>query len=234
MTEPRPGPAKTTQQVMLETLQKMQDQMNTMVADSASLNCKMDVIEERVNDGIEAQETLALATKAVPKMKRQGNQKQVGFAFAVKDKNDAAIAACRSGKPMTAVDLLLEGNETIAKRVKLISYADSTSWAAATEYEGPELAEDSADEKKMRRCEAAAEKKSKSGGKSRGARTNRSYKFFNKGRESFRDGRSYDREDRDSNRNGKCFECGKYGHWARECRDKKKSSNGNNYKSKRD
>ena len=224
------GPAKTPQQVILETLGQMQQQMNTMTADSASMNDKLDSIEGRVNDSIEKQENIAQASKVQPKMKRKGNEKQIAFAFAVSGKNDEGIAAIRAGKPSTAIDHFLEGNEIIRKRVKLISYADATSWAAATEYEGPELAENSDDEKKMRRCEAAAERKVKSSGKTRGARTYRSYNYSNRGRQPFREGRSYDRDERSSSKNGKCFECGRFGHWARECRDKRKGYD-NNYKS---
>jgi hypothetical protein len=175
----------------------------------------------------------SMARKMVPKavMTKPGNQKQLDFALNVKQLMASSSSAYKSNKGQAAIDFLETGDGIADKIIKLIKYADSTSWATANEYEGPVLAEGSGDEKKMRSAESMIDRRSKvrgRGGRSRGYRTYRSN--WNQ-RDSyqerpFRQSRRYDDA---YGRAGKtCYECGKSGHFACDCYSKKTTSSSSN------
>ena len=106
-----------------------------------------------------------------------------------------------------------EGMELIKERQKMIKLADSNElgWRVVNEYVTNPIADDSDDEKRMARAQAKAEKKFKAE-KLRKSRNNRNAPYV----------RSTDKkDDRPKTRSGRCFNCGKKGHWADECPEKK-------------
>ena len=168
--------------------------------------------------------------------RNKGNRVQWEFNTSVRDSIEEACTSVEAGKVEKAVETLKEGASAIAKRNKLILLADSSSygWKMVGEYEENELAEDEDDEKKIRRAEAAAERKFKATTRARGGKrrafldggvrsgdlavTGGSQQQF--GRGSFRgQGRgSFGRGAQHSwGLSGPCFKCGEEGHWRNQC-----------------
>ena len=97
------------------------------------------------------------------KLKFKGNQKQYLFNAAIEDHNMFVLDLLKKGensKAMKAIENILE---LIQKRQKLIKLADKSEggWLVVQEYEQEELADDSDDEKRIRKAQAQAVRKKK-------------------------------------------------------------------------
>jgi hypothetical protein len=227
---PGAGTSKGSEGVQL-SLQGMQAEFLKF---AANINAKLDGLDAKMTVG---DPLLDLAPKRTPKpvVLTNGNQQQHDFIEDIQHGLKGTGNAIRTGRPEAALDFVDQGNILCEKRKKLVLYANSTSWAAANEYAGPELAENSDDEKKMRRCENAAERKSRaktSRGRGRASSGYQRERFSSSDRRSFQRGRFSN--DKRGGRTGACHECGRFGHWANECRNKRSSgsANYNNYDSK--
>ena len=110
----------------------------------------------------------------IPDFKKKGNKKQFEFNIKVQDSLQRATEHLESDEKVSALEELKQGNDFIKQRNKLIRLADRSDngWAVVNEYITDTLASDSDDEKRIRRAEFTANKKSKSG---RASVTNRGY-----------------------------------------------------------
>lgn len=194
---------------------------------TGTMNARLD----RIEDSMENRETESKNTTKHVVLKKPGNQKQLDYNTEIHDIMEKASTTAKAGKITKAIELMQEGMVLVKKRIKLIKYADMYSWAAAAEYEGPELADNSSDEKRMRQAEAAAERKQKSRMRARGNKEARSSgrHYGNTSNQPFRRGRPADEDRRQYGRParaGKCHECGRFGHWAAECYSRKGDNKG--------
>jgi hypothetical protein len=203
---------------------------------SALINAKLDGLDAKMPV---ADPVADFTPKRVPKpvTLTNGNQQQHDFIEDVQHNLNAADSAIRAKKLEPALEFIAQGNLLLDKRKKLVKYANSTSWMAANEYAGPELADDSDDEKKMRRCENAADRKMRAkGNRARGRGSSRyggNYQRDQNGsseRQYFQRNRGFN--ERRGGRSGACHECGRFGHWANECRNRRSSTTGNGYDTK--
>ena len=102
------------------------------------------------------------------KFKRRGNEVQYKLNLQVKSKIESATCqlnrdSISEDNIKQAVASLSEGTQLLADRQKLILLADSSElgWRVVDEYESHEIAENSDDEKKIRRATFQAERKAK-------------------------------------------------------------------------
>lgn len=120
-------------------------------------------------------------------------------------------------------------DKTLAHRIKMILFADSSSagWRAVDEYESQGIADDSDDERKMRRSERAAEAKMKATTATKRNAIASTSKATAAKLPSLLDGINrlelrevLFRNQRGGNQAGAsgCYKCGKAGHMAKECR----------------
>ena len=94
--------------------------------------------------------------------KRKGNELQHTFNEGVKEAIDEALPLLDNPETAErAKQLLKKGSDMIRERQKLIKIADRSDqgWKTADEYEKDPVANDSDDEKRIRKAESAAEKK---------------------------------------------------------------------------
>ena len=173
---------------------------------------------------------LKTETKASSSFNFKGNKVQYEFNSSLLDVIDGVVDNISRGNLSAANSELERVKSLIAKRNKLIRFADKSpaGWTAVEEYESDELTYDSEDEKKLRSAEGRAlvkirEKKGKhasnrsnstgtrpkpgegpSTGLSTGGSSSPIQPFFRM--QSFR-GRQPQPAD-------KCFSCGQRGHWA--------------------
>lgn len=182
-----------------------------------------------------------LAPKRQRTFKFEGNRHNYEFLQAI-------LASVR--KLQSKIDTDPEGakrslgklDKTLAHRIKMILFADSSSagWRAVDEYESQGIADDSDDERKMRRSERAAEAKLK------GATATKRNAFASASKTtatklpSLLDGINMQdlkqvlfRNQRGGIEAGAsgCYKCGKPGHMAKDCRYK--PTEGGHYQSAR-
>jgi hypothetical protein len=204
-------------------LSMIQTQMAAIAASMVAFGTKLDTIEVRVNETKEGQARMNQQMPTKIELKGKGNKRQHELNTGVRTDIRSGIGNIKSVPPtpelLAAIEVLEKGDDVLKKRNKLIHYADTTSWAAAEEYLGPEPAEDSDDEKKMRRCEAAAERKMKAsrGKRGNGASRGGGQRYQTERYVLYHNNRRSD----DKGRIGPCYECGRMGHLAFECRSKR-------------
>lgn len=97
------------------------------------------------------------------KLKYKGNQKQYLFNAVLEDHNVFILDLLRKGENSKAMKALENVLALIQKRQKLIKLADKSEggWLVVQEYEQEELADDSEDEKRIRKAQAQAVRKKK-------------------------------------------------------------------------
>jgi hypothetical protein len=120
-----------------------------------------------------------------------------------------------SQKVVAEKEKISEGIGIVQERQKMIKLADTSDlgWKVVQEYESNPIADDSEDEKRMNRALSKAERKAKSEKAKRRQRTTP----YNKERSSAEDNAG-------KYKPGRCYTCGKRGHWSDSCPDSKKSN----------
>lgn len=172
-----------------------------------------------------------LAPKRQRTFKFEGNRHNYEFLQAI-------LATVRKLEPKINTDpegakrSLEKLDKTLAHRIKMILFADSSSagWRAVDEYESQGIADNSDDERKMRRSERAAEAKLKAATTTKRNSITSASKATTAKLPSLLDGMNMRdlrqvlfRNERGGNEvraSGGCYKCGKPGHMAKECRSR--------------
>ena len=149
-------------------------------------------------------------------LKHKGNQSQANQQLEVLNLIELAESELETDLD-SAKENLSKAKKVIEARIKLIKLADKSDngWSTANEYVTDDLAENSDDDKKIRRAEARAEQKRK---KSHGGENKRFKGDFPSTPRPPSSSGSFFRNNRPSSKRGSCFGCGKLGHWRKECR----------------
>ena len=209
----------------------------------ALLDEKLDSFKRELTEDSKV-EREKLVKRIKPTLRRRGNQTQLDFNLGVKDTLEEAKRALRDGCLDKAVASIEEGIVEVDTRNKLIQLADSSAcgWATVNEYQDHALAEDSDDEKRIRRAEAAAERKKRQTGGGRrlryrgAARPGRGY--YGSGQTGGEAPRGYGadaggyrggfgggpaaRGQPNFRGRGPCYGCGLFGHIRRDCKPDRK------------
>ena len=150
----------------MSDIEKITDTINASLAKfKAELLQQQEKSESRLSSKLQ---------QNIPDFKKKGNKKQFEFNIKVQDSLQRATEHLENDDKVSALEELKQGNDLIKQRNKLIRLADRSDngWAVVNEYITDTLASDSDDEKRIRRAEFMANKKSKSG---RASVTNRGY-----------------------------------------------------------
>lgn len=242
MAEPEAGEGSSTQLratlgTVLEAIRGIQRSNQTTVeAMEKSFEEKLEGLRRELSEKQEqACDKLSQKMKEKEKcqFKRKGNELQHTFNEGVKETIDEALPLLDNPETAErAKQLLKKGSDMIRERQKLIKIADRSDqgWKTADEYEKDPVANDSDDEKRIRKAESAAEKKAI---KERQKRQVRSRGFLGFRypiwqREQWRPGAGAQPPYASSalqqpkllpysRRREPCFRCGAESHWARDC-----------------
>ncbi|XP_053398872.1 uncharacterized protein LOC128556920 [Mercenaria mercenaria] len=152
-----------------------------------------------------------------PKFKRKSNEEQFKANSKVLLKLNEANENLNQDNVQEAKSSITEAVAMLSHRQKLIQMADRSDlgWRVVQEYESNPLAVDSEDEKKMYKAEARANRKMKAE-KSKKSKMTRSLPYKRVTAQS--GGRSaVQTVTTQVQRPGLCFQCGKPGHWKRDC-----------------
>ena len=176
-----------------------------------------------------------------PDIARPGNRQQYDHNTEVLHTIERAAIAVVKGDGEAAIAALNQGKQAITQRNKLVRIADreQRGWKMVAEYVKDNLAEDSDDEKNMRRARKAADEAYRQargrGQPTRGAYRGRGYYRRGNGYRprnwNYQRGGSYSRGyaggdgNRDFRRNRfdqNCYKCGRRGHLSYSCRDEQR------------
>lgn len=153
--------------------------------------------------------------------KKKGHKKQTDFNNELKEKLENADNALTKVPPNVekAREELRDGKQLVDNRNKLIRIADTSEagWAAVDEYLENEVADDSDDDKRIKKAQYAAIRKQKN----RKTKLPQQIKTVVSGAGgSTGNFRRFDwrRGQNMLHPNDSCFFCGEIGHWRRECR----------------
>lgn len=175
---------------------------------------------------VDASTKKSLSSDSIPVFKSEGNREQYRHSEKLAGFIDAAIDSLQnvddSVDILAAKESLLEASQLIKQRQKLIKLADRSAlgWSTVKEYVTDDLAENSDDEKRLRKAEkAAAVKKADSVKKIRNQTKSRAPRSYAGSipvqRSSFRRFTPYSIPSRFDNR--VCFQCGISGHVRSNC-----------------
>jgi len=166
----------------------------------------------------------------------KGNEKQYKFNCQVKDNLEATTAHINSGRLEKALELIQEGTESLDFRNKCILMADQSDggWSTVDEYLNKPVADDSDDDRKIRRAENAAirvKQRRRGRGRDRGRGTRQNYSNNSYSHVDASGGfpqqykQHYQQypniqlpyKPRGPKPTDTCMGCGLLGHWKREC-----------------
>ena len=170
------------------------------------------------------------------KFKRKGNELQFKFNKQVRSKFEAVNTqlsrdTVSSEQIKQAAASISEGMSIIDERQKLILLADTSElgWRVVEEYKSPDLAQDSDDEKKIRRATFQAERKAKATTKKKSVGRYTPYNMNARYGNPWQQSHAAQSPSTSFGPNvgvssqyfrpkpGSCFLCGAVGHWARDC-----------------
>ena len=192
-----------------------------------TFEARFDKIDANITDVHEKHAKLDKRLVKPREFKREGNKDQHNFNSGIFDFYEDAKAAMLQNNPTKAIDIMDKGMEALKFRQKLIVIADTYGWDVVKEYVGTEMASDSDDDSKIRRCFAAAERKKKVTATKDSKKKGRNYgsndRSYSRNNDRNYHRRSPFRESRGNRQqNGTCHTCGGYGHWSTECASKKR------------
>ena len=153
------------------------------------------------------------ATRKSVVMKKKGHQAQYDHQMEVLEEIERAEEFLSSKNSEKAAERLKNAKSLVKKRVKLIKLADRSEngWKTVDEYLSDDMADDSADEKRISRAEARA------GEKRRKAFTQRVQYKRSRFDQPSTSGMQFFRGKRMANPRDTCYACGKVGHWRSFC-----------------
>ena len=153
------------------------------------------------------------------KFRKRGNEEQFKHNNKVivklQEAENSLTGTIRSDNIESCRRKISEGIDIIKHRQKLIKLADTSEagWRVVQEYETNPLAEDSEDEKRIFKAQNRAERKVKADKAKRKEKSSRFHPYAS--------GRKDEDTQTSGFRSGRCFGCGKRGHWKKECPEEK-------------
>ena len=231
-------PDAATQAALAAVLQAIKDMEQSNRSANQQLerafDDKLDGLRKEVTDKQEAacaKISQKIKEKEKVQFKRKGNELQYAFNEEVKGKFGELADLLEGGDDgsQRAKEVVKEGMELLENRQKLIRRSDM-GWKTADEYEKDPVARDSDDEKRIKKAEAAAEKRA---AKDRQKKSNR-FRSFRRGkypvytatkdvgpwRRSWSAGNtaaSGPMPRRMPSRRAPCWRCNSEFHWAKDC-----------------
>ena len=177
--------------------------------------------QELLHNQDQAIEKAAKRFKPNHEFKSNGCKEQFQHEEKVFDKIEDALQAIEGSNLEAAKDFLNEGKDIISNRKKEIILADKHGWDFVQEYKKKELADDSGDEKRMRKALKTIENNRET------KRKERSKKYFKRRDEQYASrNTSYSNyvgqsiqpfKSFSQHSNSACHHCGRFGHWWRSC-----------------
>ena len=209
------------------------------------MNDKFADVERNIDDKTHS---LAKKVKKVEtNLKFKGHQIQFELNTDLIDNIEVAIEHIARRKSAKATKVLEEALDLLRKRNKLIRIADKSEggWSTVKEYLSDDVASDSEDEKRIRAAESRAVRKIKAskmekkqsrkrpteaaGAPGQAAHNGGAVIPTISTQQPFRTGQGQVGPIRHVKSGDRCYSCGNYGHWARECRYKDNKSSGFNF-----
>ena len=228
-----------------DLIQEMQSEIAAMKRQSKEQKEEVSKLKAKLvaSDGVDYQ------------WKKEGNKRQYEVMY-------KAISATVQAKNVYRDDGLAAGDEaldnlvaTYRQRIKMLRIVDTSphGWQTVQEYEVNPIANDEADDQKLRRAEKAAQEKLAARAQERRAKQSR-FQKYNQGYNNYRQGQNQDNNKGENNtayrsyggfknqnayksstvvpekstpkrniNNDICFSCGSRGHWANHCPENKQA-----------